>query len=291
MASLTTNLQLINLAFGDSAYGGFGDWGAVSDENFRILEKALTEVTSKSVTSSDVNLSDEEELASIISLSGALTGDRAVTVSGRKKTWIVRNACTGEFHLTFKTDAGTGFVVPQGGFAICYSDGTNIIPVYRSPMSISKLASGSAVDFRIPSDTSRITILFNNLSCAAVAPVFVGIGDSGGLETSGYNAVYNRHYASSSPEVGLANTLSGDDAFYVATLQNGTVTVDGQMVLTDIFSGLVWICDASIQQKTAAAFFKSSGNKTLSGVLTQLSVFVGGSTFDAGSIVVICEFI
>lgn len=129
MASLTSILSLINLATGESSYGSFANWGAVADENLRLLELAAGEVVSKAVTSADVSLSDDEHNSLLIKASGALTGNRAIETKDRKGFWFVTNACTGEYTLTFKTDSGTGVIVPQGGAALLVSDGTNVLSV------------------------------------------------------------------------------------------------------------------------------------------------------------------
>jgi hypothetical protein len=127
MATITDILALINLATGESSYGSFPNWGAVADENFRLLELAAGEVVSKTVTTLDVSLSDDEHNSLLIKATGVLTGNRAIETKDRKGFWFVSNGCTGAFTLTFKTDSGTGIVVPQGGWAILVSDGTNML--------------------------------------------------------------------------------------------------------------------------------------------------------------------
>lgn len=133
MATTSSILQLINLALGESSAGGFPDWGAVADENFRRLEVALGEVTSKALASSDVTLTGEEELSVLIKLTGALGADVAVRTNDRKGFWLVDNACTGDYSVTFKTLSGTGFVIPNGSRAIAVSDGTNMLRIALLP--------------------------------------------------------------------------------------------------------------------------------------------------------------
>lgn len=127
MATITDILALINLNTGESSFGSFGNWGAVADENFRLLELAAGEVVSKTVTTTDVSLSDDEHNSLLIKATGVLTGNRAIETKDRKGFWFVSNGCTGAFTLTVKTDSGTGIVVPQGGWSILVSDGTNML--------------------------------------------------------------------------------------------------------------------------------------------------------------------
>jgi hypothetical protein len=295
MASVSAILQLINLAFGDSAYGAFGDWGAVTDENLRILEKTVGDITTKSVTSSNVNLSDEEELSLVISLSGALTGARSVTVSGRKGFWFVKNACTGAFALTFKTDAGTGFVVPQGGSAICYSDGTNIVPLWRSPVITTQVsATGTSVNFtNIPAGVTRITVMLNGVSTDnGVSFVVAHIGDAGGLETTDYNAVFGLFQSGGTSVDDLAPT--GADGFYIGTSTGATTRLDGHLTLTRINTAQRWIAHSMVSDNGAPItnMHTGTGNKFTSGEVDRLSVVaVGGGSFDTGTIALMYEFI
>ena len=106
MATTSAILQLIDLTLGESSAGGFGNWGDVADSNFGKLEAALGEVTSKALASSDVTLSATEELSVLIKLTGALGADVAVRTNDRKGFWLVDNACTGDFSVTFKTLSG-----------------------------------------------------------------------------------------------------------------------------------------------------------------------------------------
>jgi hypothetical protein len=129
MATISAILQLVNLVQGESSYGDDTNWGDVTDRNFSRLEKALGEVTAKTLTGSDVLLTADEELSSLILLSGALVANVAVETSGRKGFWMVKNACTGDYTVTFKTDAGAGVVIPQGGSALVTSNGTDIVPI------------------------------------------------------------------------------------------------------------------------------------------------------------------
>ena len=60
-------------------------------------------------------------------LTGVLTGNRIVVVPATVQQYWITNSTTGAFTLTVKTSAGSGVVVPQGGAAILYCDGTNVV--------------------------------------------------------------------------------------------------------------------------------------------------------------------
>lgn len=129
MATISAILELVNLAQGESAHGSETNWGDVTDANFTKVEAALGEVTSKVLGAIDVNLTDSEHNTLFIKLTGVLLADVAVETQDRKGFWLVSNACTGDFAVTFKTATGTGVVIPQGGTALVASDGTNIIAI------------------------------------------------------------------------------------------------------------------------------------------------------------------
>jgi len=60
-------------------------------------------------------------------LIGVLTGNRNVIVPATVQQYWINNNTTGAFTLTVKTSAGTGVSVPQGGAAILYCNGTNVV--------------------------------------------------------------------------------------------------------------------------------------------------------------------
>jgi len=60
-------------------------------------------------------------------LTGVLTGNRNIIVPNTVQQYWVNNQTTGAFTLTVKTAAGTGQTITQGGQAIVYCDGTNVV--------------------------------------------------------------------------------------------------------------------------------------------------------------------
>lgn len=60
-------------------------------------------------------------------LIGLLTGNRNVIVPATVQQYWITNNTTGSFTTTVKTASGTGVVVPQGGAAILYCNGTDVV--------------------------------------------------------------------------------------------------------------------------------------------------------------------
>lgn len=87
---------------------------------------AIPRIVTKSVAGgSNVTLTQSEQRADILVLTGALTANINVIVDDTPWAWIVKNGTSGAFTLTFKTASGSGVSVPQGSVRKVYSDGVN----------------------------------------------------------------------------------------------------------------------------------------------------------------------
>ena len=151
---------------------------------------------------------------------------------------------------------------------------------FTSGTSVS--ASGTSVDFTgIPSWVKRITLMFNGVSTTGASVVLVQIGDSGGIENTGYVSV------GGAIQPGAANSASFSTGFGVVHDQQAIDTLSGIFFLARL--GLnSWVALSSFAQGRLAL---SAGGKTLSSTLDRVRVTtVGGSeTFDLGSINILFE--
>ena len=86
-------------------------------------------ITSKTLTGSDVTLTNAEAAKDIIVLSGTLTANVNLIMPVFVKQWIVANNTSGAFTVTVKTASGTGGLVTQGTSRVFYGDGTNVYGV------------------------------------------------------------------------------------------------------------------------------------------------------------------
>lgn len=84
----------------------------------------LNGITSITMNTSDVTLTEGQSDRSIIIITGALTGNRNLIFPNIEKQWTVINNTTGNFTITCKTSSGTGITVVASD--IIYSDGINI---------------------------------------------------------------------------------------------------------------------------------------------------------------------
>ena len=131
--------------------------------------------------------------------------------------------------------------------------------------------SGTSVTFgSIPSGTKLIIIMFEGFSMDSSA-LDITIGDSGGLETSGY--VSTGEDNDSAAVTSTSEFIMEPEA---AGIQSGHVF----LTLKDA-SNFTWVMSGVMKQSTSLMHF-SAGDKSLSAELTQVSI--SGGTFDAGSV-------
>jgi hypothetical protein len=144
--------------------------------------------------------------------------------------------------------------------------------------------SGTAIDFTsIPSWVKRITIMFNEVSLNGTAHYLIQLGDSGGVETTGYiSTSVNINNASGTAG---ASSTSG---FTITSLSAAGI-FSGHLTLTLIGSNL-WIGSHSGKLGTAN-ITSGGGSKTLSDTLDRVRITTsnGTDTFDAGSINILME--
>ena len=118
-----------------------GTWGQITNTNLLILEQAIGGYDAIGVTSGATLVFSNGVLSNgknqILKLTGTITSNVDVVVpdsgsgTAPKKTYMVENATTGAFTVTFKTSSGTGatWSTTDKGYKILYSDGTNIVDI------------------------------------------------------------------------------------------------------------------------------------------------------------------
>lgn len=142
-------------------------------------------------------------------------------------------------------------------------------------------ASGTNVDFTsIPSWVKRITVMFSAVSTNGSSNLQMQLGDSGGVETTGYvgGAFDNSIVVHSSTGA------------VITSQNNAVVNFNGTIEILNL-TGNTWAFSGSLGGN-ASGFIASSGNsKTLSDVLTTVRITTvnGTDTFDAGSINILYE--
>lgn len=129
-STYSSNLRLELIATGEQQ----GTWGTTTNKNLgTLLEQAICGYLNVAVSNSiDTQLSaldgqSDQSRNMILNFTGAITAQRnVVLLQSTPKLYIVKNATTGGFAVTFKVDGQTGVSIPNGATVFVYVDGTDV---------------------------------------------------------------------------------------------------------------------------------------------------------------------
>jgi hypothetical protein len=159
---------------------------------------------------------------------------------------------------------------------------TNIYPLVSAT---AVTASGTSVDFTgIPSWVRRITVMFSGVSTNGTSSVQVQLGDSGGVETTGYSS-----YASWATVANQTAASSSTTGLHIASA--AIVSTRFGIMQIALMSANAWVSSHSYGDLGGTVAGSGGGAKTLSDTLTQIRITTvnGTDTFDAGSINILYE--
>ena len=144
--------------------------------------------------------------------------------------------------------------------------------------------SGTSIDFTsIPSWVKRITVMLSSVSTNGTSTLVLQLGDSGGIETSGYDGGCLQN--------GIQTAWASSAMLLKRTGAAGEVTTT-QAVLTLLGSNQ-WVLGSTMYSNDSGSIYMgvSSGAKTLSDTLDRIRITTtnGTDTFDAGSINILYE--
>jgi hypothetical protein len=207
--------------------------------------------------------------------SGTATNNFMLTAQaadGTMKLARGNNGATTQDVITVDTNGKVAFA--QGSAGSVLTSGTAIATT-----------SGTSHDFTsIPSWVKRITVTFMGVSTSGTNNVQIQIGDSGGIETTGYLGTVWSLAATGgtllTASFGVTQTTTA------AAVLHGLMTI----VLSDTATN-TWSASSIVGHSNSAALQLSGGSKSLTGTLDRLRLTtVGGTdTFDAGSINILYE--
>lgn len=191
--------------------------------------------------------------------------------------------------VNITTAAGdTMLVIPKTTAAVV--DGWVVI-AYLSKTLTSGTAqastSGTSIDFTgIPAWVKRVTINFNGVSTNGTSNWLFQVGDSGGVEASGY--------AGAGAILENATAISGANftAGFGIPFGSAANVVYGSIVLSLIDSAsFLWAASGTFALSSAAATATTAGSKALTATLdrVRITTVAGVDTFDAGVINILYE--
>jgi hypothetical protein len=152
-----------------------------------------------------------------------------------------------------------------------------------SPIFVSSAATGasSVVFGSIPSWVKTIRIATTGVQTGSTAEVLFRLGTASGIETTGYNSTSMYFNTGSNVYTGAAT-----DAFKFAGW-SGTSNVYNVLINIQYVTANVWVATGGFQNPAYSDYFIGlNGQKSLSGVLTQVSVAPATGTFSAGTIAI-----
>jgi len=145
--------------------------------------------------------------------------------------------------------------------------------------------SGTSHDFTIPSGTKRLTMMVSGLSTNGVFAPLIQLGDSGGIETTGYSGSVSRN-----------NSLTANNftnGFWFTNSTGAASVMQGQIVLSLLNSSTnTWVAQGMFGYSNTALVSFTGGSKSLSTTLDKIRLTTNGGTdtFDAGTVNVSWEF-
>lgn len=131
-STYSTNLRLELIGTGEQQ----GTWGATTNTNLgTLLEEAICGYISVPVTDgADTVLTTSNGAADqsrnmVLNLTGTLTAVRTVLCPAIEKLYVVKNATSGGYAVTFKVSGQTGVSIPNGETVFVYVNGTDVVAI------------------------------------------------------------------------------------------------------------------------------------------------------------------
>lgn len=123
-STFSTNAHIELQGTGDNP----GTWGSeLNTQALTIVDNVLGNVTSISLSNTDVTLNTAQTQVNYIKLSGTLTGNVNVIFPAIGRTYFISDTTTGAFIVTLKIGSNPGFVSAQGYNQVVVLDGTNVV--------------------------------------------------------------------------------------------------------------------------------------------------------------------
>jgi hypothetical protein len=147
--------------------------------------------------------------------------------------------------------------------------------------------SGTSIDFTgIPAGIRRITVMINGVSTNGTSNILLQLGDSGGVENTGYATSVSSISTTANTTNG-SNSITAGFPFYNTSI-GASDTLTATIVLLNL-TGNTWLGNGSGIQGTRTII--NAGSKDLSATLdrVRLTTTNGTDTFDAGTINILYE--
>lgn len=223
-------------------------WGTILNTNSNLFDAALSGNLSLSVAGNSnvvltgLNGAADQTRNKYFTFTGALTGNiNVLLAAGRYGQFSVYNNTTGAYTLSVGVDNGSGspagsvFIVPQGGTAILYSNGTNVVGAFTA-------AGMRVASSGVNSDITQLTGL--------TTPLSVGQGGTGNT-TGNPSGSAGGSLTGSYPNPTIANSGVTAGTYLAPTV---TVGADGRVTAMSSGGGPVILAHGSVQSGTSTLY-------------------------------------
>jgi hypothetical protein len=190
---------------------------------------------------------------------------------------VIKGDTSGQVTLTVPVVAGTNTITLPA------LTGTAVIAGQNSAITAGTAVastSGTSIDFTsIPSWVKRITVMFAGVSTNGTSNLLIQLGDSGGIETTGYLS-----------GLGYRSGETTSTAGYIVALNGSSSLNFSGVIPICLYTSNSWVSSGVLSRSDGFANL-SGGTKTVSDTLTQIRITTvnGTDTFDAGSINILYE--
>lgn len=189
---------------------------------------------------------------------------------------VIAGDTSGSVTLQAPAIAGsTVLTLPSTSGTLSTSSG----PVLGTPVATT---SGTSIDFTgIPAGVKQIVVSFYQVSTSGTDPLNIQLGDSGGIETTGYIGEGAR--ISGTNECNVQNSTSG----FRIQVNSATSVLNGSITITLQNSSLnQWAASGNISNQGNTQMMMTAGVKPLSAVLDRVRITTSGGsqTFDSGEV-------
>lgn len=184
-------------------------------------------------------------------------------------------------------DAAVDFAAGSKNVGICLTM-SELLTRTQIAQTAAVGASGTSVDFTgILSGAKRIVIPFGGISTNGTDNLLVQIGDSGGVENTGYAATSSNCFNGVVPAVSQYTAGFGILSAAAANTLYGAVTLTLVNAATNF-----WAISGCLALGNSANLISVAGGKALSGVLDRVRITTTGGTqtFDLGSFALQVEY-
>jgi hypothetical protein len=262
----------------------------VSFSNVTITGGTITGITDLAIVDGGTGASNAAAARTNLSAAGSGANSDITSLTGLTTPLSVPQGGTGATTLTANAVLIGGganaisSVAPGTSGNVLTSNGTTwsstVLPANIVIGTSQPTTSGTAFTFTgIPSTAKKVTVMFNGVSLSGSDSVLIQLGTASGIEDLGY-------IAQSSSGTGTVSSTAG----FIVRNNSAGFTLSGAYTLFAFDSSNNWIGSGAVSRGSGNEVSVCGGNKTLSGVLTQLKITRDGSnTFDLGSINILYE--